>query len=178
MMSPFTHDGAAFKTPVAGQPTFFLLGPVVQFLATPEQTTEQFTVLRSTVAPGVVVPLHSHRETEWLFVLEGAIQVWADRQEQPQWIEITAQESVLIPPQARHVIRNTSGTPAFVLLVAAARIGHLFEQIATPLAPGEPFSLLPTPELIQRFLAKQAEYGYWSASPEENAAIGIHLETL
>jgi hypothetical protein len=125
-----------------------------------------------------VVPLHSHWETEWLFVLEGMIQVWADRPEQPQWIEIAAQESVLIPPQARHAIRNTSDTPAFVLLVAAARIGHLFEQIATTLAPGQVPSLLPTPELIQRFLAKQAEYGYWSASPEENAAIGIHLPPL
>src|SRR4051812_6081591 len=105
--STLTHDLAAFKTPVAGQPTLFLLGPVAQFLATPEQTAEQFTVLRATVAPGVVVPLHSHRETEWLLVLEGTVQIWADRQEQPQWIEITAQESVLIPSQARHAIRNT-----------------------------------------------------------------------
>ena len=46
MMSPLTHDLAAFKTPVAGQPTLFLLSPVAQFLATPEQTMEQFTVLR------------------------------------------------------------------------------------------------------------------------------------
>jgi hypothetical protein len=41
MTSTRTDDGAAFKTPVAGQPTLFLLGPVAQFLATPEQTTEQ-----------------------------------------------------------------------------------------------------------------------------------------
>ena len=46
MMSPLTHDLAAFKTPVAGQPTLFLLSPVAQFLATPEQAMEQFTVLR------------------------------------------------------------------------------------------------------------------------------------
>ena len=107
-------------------------------------------------------------------MLEGTVQVWADRQEQPQWIEITAQESVLIPSQARHAIRNASDMPVFVILVSAARIGHFFEQIATPLVPGEP-PPPPTPERIQQFLAQQAEYGYWSASPEENAAIGIHL---
>lgn len=56
-MSTFAPDLAASKTLVAGQPTLFLMGPVAQFLATPKQTTEQFTVLRATVAPGVVGPL-------------------------------------------------------------------------------------------------------------------------
>lgn len=37
MASTLTHDLAAFQTPVAGQPTFFLMGPVAQFLATPEE---------------------------------------------------------------------------------------------------------------------------------------------
>src|SRR3954454_17023323 len=143
-MSTLIHDLAAFKIPVAGQPTLFLMGPVAQFLATPEQTTEQFTVLHATITPGVVVPLHSHRETEWLLVLEGTVQVWADRQEQPQWIEITAQESVLSPSHARNAIRNISDTPVLVVLVSAARMGHFFEQIATPLAP-EKQPTPPTP---------------------------------
>jgi hypothetical protein len=33
----------------------------------------------------------------------------------------------------------------------------------------------PTPEELARFAAICARYGYWNATPEENAAIGIHF---
>ena len=171
-----TADLAAFKTPVEGEPTRFLLGPVVQFLAKPEETSEQFTVLRSTLPPSVVIPLHSHREAEWSYVLEGAVEVWSDRRESPHWLEVTAPESVLIPSQARHAIRNTSRASAVVILVTAASLAHFFVQISVPITPGEQPSLPLTGEIVERFLVKQAEYGYWSGSREENAVIGVHLD--
>jgi hypothetical protein len=33
----------------------------------------------------------------------------------------------------------------------------------------------PTPELLEHFQQVTDRYGYWNASPEENAALGIHL---
>jgi hypothetical protein len=33
----------------------------------------------------------------------------------------------------------------------------------------------PTPEAMEQLFATAARYGYWMASPEENAAIGISL---
>ena len=33
----------------------------------------------------------------------------------------------------------------------------------------------PTPEEMRAFFGTVAKYGYWMASPEENAAIGIRL---
>jgi hypothetical protein len=32
-----------------------------------------------------------------------------------------------------------------------------------------------TPEDLARFAAVSARYGYWNATPEDNAAVGIHL---
>lgn len=32
-----------------------------------------------------------------------------------------------------------------------------------------------TPEDLTRFAAISAKYGYWNATPEENAAVGIDL---
>ena len=123
---------------------------------------------------GTTVPLHRHPEVEWIFVLEGTLQVWADSPEQPQWLDVAVGESILVPSNARHAVRNTSGNRVSILLVTAARLGHFFEQIAVPLAPGEP-PTPPTPERMQKFLAVQQQYGYWSASPEENEALGIQL---
>jgi hypothetical protein len=33
----------------------------------------------------------------------------------------------------------------------------------------------PSDADVQRFLETAERYGYWNASPEENAAIGLHL---
>jgi hypothetical protein len=33
----------------------------------------------------------------------------------------------------------------------------------------------PTDEAIARFLVTAERYGYWNATPEENAAVGLHL---
>jgi hypothetical protein len=33
----------------------------------------------------------------------------------------------------------------------------------------------PSADQVQRFLATSARYGYWNASPEENARVGIAL---
>ena len=95
---------------------------------------------------GTTVPLHRHPEVEWIFVLKGTLQVWADSPEQPQWLDVAVGESILVPSNARHAVRNTSGNRVGILLVTATRLGHFFEQIAVPLAPGEP----PTPPMPER----------------------------
>ena len=120
----------------------------------PQQAAEQFTVIQGTMEHGTTVPLHRHPEVEWIFVLKGTLQVWADSPEQPQWLDVAVGESILVPSNARHAVRNTSGNRVSILLVTATRLGHFFEQIAVPLAPGEP-PTPPMPERIRKFLAAQ-----------------------
>ena len=52
-----------------------VFGPLLQFLVTPAQSSEAFTLIRGIVLPGVAIPLHSHADPEVLFVLEGELDV-------------------------------------------------------------------------------------------------------
>jgi quercetin dioxygenase-like cupin family protein len=173
-MSQPDQTATAYKTPTHGQPIISIMGPVVQFLASPEQASDQFVVLDSILAPGIIVPLHSHPEVECLYVLEGGLQVLAFQDGKPHWLDLTVGESAVIPANARHAIRNVSGENAQLLLITAATMGKFFEEISAPLAPGKQ-PAPPAPETIQAFFATSMRYGYWLASPAENAAVGIVL---
>ncbi len=59
-----------------------------------------------------------------------------------------------------------------MIIVSTAKIGRFFCEVGTrDKAPTAP----PSPEAIERFLKVAARYGYWNATPEENASYGIAL---
>lgn len=64
-------------------------------------------------APDGFIPLHSHPEVEWLYVLEGVLQVLAYRDADSYWLDVNAGESVVIPSRARQALR-TKRTPLSV----------------------------------------------------------------
>lgn len=162
----------AYKTPLPGQPALSLLGPIVHLLASAEQTSDQFSVLDSLLVPGVEVPLHSHPEVECFFVLNGALQILTYQDDEPYWLDVKAGESVVVPSNAPHAVRNASASPVRLLMIFEARLGRFFEEIGRPIpSGGQP--PLPSGEWINGFAAAAARYGYWLASPEENAAIGL-----
>jgi quercetin dioxygenase-like cupin family protein len=164
----------AYKTPLPGQPALSLIGPIVSWLASAEQTSDQFSVLDSLLVPGVVVPLHSHPEVECFYVLDGTLQILTYQDNEPCWLEVKAGESVVVPSNAPHAIRNTSASTVRLLMIFEARLGRFFEEIGRPVTPGgQP--PLPSGEWIHAFSAAAVRYGYWLASPEENAAIGLKL---
>jgi quercetin dioxygenase-like cupin family protein len=164
----------AYKTPAQGQPKVNLFGPIALTLASAEQTNDQFCVYDSVLPAGVFVPLHSHPEVEHIYVLEGALEILAYNDKGHYWMEVAAGESVVIPTNARHALRNISTVNARLFLVSDARIGRFFDEIGVPVVPGVPPGP-PTPEMLGTLLAVSARYEYWNASPEENAAIGINL---
>jgi hypothetical protein len=51
-------------------------------------------------------------------------------------------------------------------------MGRFFQEVGRPVT-GTPQPV--TAEDLARFLSVSATYGYWNATPEENAAIGIPL---
>jgi anti-sigma factor ChrR (cupin superfamily) len=55
---------------------FNVLGVRVQFLSTPEQIHDNISLMRGAVAPGVVIPLHSHPDPEIIHVTAGAIEIF------------------------------------------------------------------------------------------------------
>src|SRR5258706_4944466 len=53
---------------------FNAAGVLLQFLASPEEVGDAICLIRGTMPPGVVVPLHKHAEIELLYVLEGSLE--------------------------------------------------------------------------------------------------------
>jgi hypothetical protein len=58
------------------------------------------------------------------------------------------------------------------LIITTKRLGRFFQEVGRP-ATDAPQPV--TPEELARFAAICAKYGYWNATPEENAAVGIRV---
>jgi quercetin dioxygenase-like cupin family protein len=156
-----------------GKPTFDIFGVQLDFLIAPEQASGQISLYRGTLPPGIVVPLHSHPEPEVFYVLEGALEVYQESGAQQGWSTLRPGNVLAIRGDVKHALRNTSSSPATTVLVTPDQLYKFFREIAKPLGtlPAAP----PSPEQMQHLFVAAAKYSYWMGSPEENAAIGIHL---
>jgi hypothetical protein len=58
------------------------------------------------------------------------------------------------------------------IIVTTKRLGQFFQETGRPVTDApQPV----TPEDLARFMYVSTKYGYWNATPEENAAVGIPL---
>ena len=159
------------KNPTTGL-VIELFGPTVEFLTSPEDERNDFCVLKGTIPPGVSVPLHSHSDTEDFFIISGSVECLRHDTEGCKWVAAKAGDFIHIPGGAQHAWRNVSGEPVVNLIITTKRLGHFFQEVGRPAAHApQPMK----PEDLARFAAISAKYGYWNATPEENAAVGIHL---
>jgi quercetin dioxygenase-like cupin family protein len=153
--------------------TLDILGPLIEFITSPGET-DDFAVMKGTIPPGVVVPLHSHPDAECFFVLAGTQQVLTESAGRLEWHEVHAGDYVDVEPGTRHAWRNDTQEPVIDLIIATRRLGRFFEEIGRPI---EGTATAPAPEDFARLVAVAGRYGYWLGSPEENAAVGIALPT-
>jgi quercetin dioxygenase-like cupin family protein len=149
-----------------------VLGPTVEFLTSPHEAHNDLCVMRGVIPPNVFIPLHSHADVEDFFLLSGQAQALKQVPGGYEWIDGKAGDLIHIPSGVPHAWRNVSTEPLVVLIFTTPKIGRFFQQVGRPLT-GTPQSV--TPEDLTRFLSVSAEYGYWNATPEENAAVGIQL---
>lgn len=112
-------------------------------------------VMRGTIPPGGVVPMHSHADPETFLMLGGEIEGYVGN----DWSRIVAGDVLHVPGHVRHAWRNRSRAPVDMILVSTGTIGRFFREIAG--------------KDLDEFLAICDRYGYWNATPEENAAIGL-----
>jgi hypothetical protein len=82
---------------------------------------------------------------------------------------------ITIPGRVKHALRNTSSLVSVTtLLVTQSELYNFFREIAKPFDRSQrPAPLTPT--AMQELLAAAAKYGFWMASPDENAAIGLSI---
>jgi quercetin dioxygenase-like cupin family protein len=128
-------------------------GATIDFLTPVEDGAP--CLMRGTIPAGGVVPLHSHADPETFIVIEGEAESYTDG----RWVTVAAGDVHHIPGDVRHGWRN-GPAPAVMYLVTTATMARFFREVAV--GPDE-------------FLAISARYGYWNATPEENAAIGLTI---
>lgn len=150
-----------------------ILGPTIQFVTEPVDGAP--CVMRGTIPPGVFVPLHSHADPETFLPISGELRGLTFRGETFEWIEIAPGAVFHVPGGAKHAFRNDGQDDAVMTIVSTAKIGRFFRELGVPAAPGGPPAGPPASSRIQRFLEASDRYGYWNATPEENARVGIRL---
>jgi quercetin dioxygenase-like cupin family protein len=171
MPNSISVDRAAHRVDPERIETIDVLGPTLQFL-TPPEDRDAPCIMRGTIPPGVSVPLHSHGDTETFLMISGKVEGLVYSGENFNWIPINPGDVFHVPGGARHGWRNKGRDQAVMILITTSRLGRFLKEVGRPAVPGEP-SPPPSPEEIQRFLKTSERYGYWNATPEENAKVGI-----
>ena len=144
--------------------TIDVLGPTIQFLTAPVAKDDSPCVMRGTIPPGGIVPLPAHADPETCLPISGEIEGLAHSGESFRWIEIQPGDVFHVPGGAKHAWRNPSPEPAVMHIVSTGRLGSFFREVAAPAA-----------DPLRHFLETAERYGYWNATPEENAEVGLLL---
>lgn len=148
---------------------FNVFGPMIQFLSSDERECDP-CIMRSIIPPGVTVPLHSHPEPETFITIAGQIEGLKESAGNFEWVPIGRGDVFHVPGGVKHAFRNQSDEPANIVIAAPRSIGRFFREIGTPDAPPPG---PPSAKVIRRFMETSERYGYWNATPEENARVGI-----
>jgi quercetin dioxygenase-like cupin family protein len=149
-------------------------GTLFEILASPKEVADEICLIRGTMPPGVKVPLHSHADLEVFYVLEGSLEIFQSKEGASGWTTVGVGAVAAIPGNVKHALRNTSSLPATIVLVTTSKMYRFFREVSKPFDPTrrpDP----PTPEEMKTFFAIVSRYGYWMASLEGNAAVGIFL---
>jgi uncharacterized RmlC-like cupin family protein len=124
------------------------------------------------IPPGAFVPLHSHLDTEDFLVISGDAQVLKQVSGGYEWITGKAGDYVHVSGGVPHAWRNVSSQPVVILIHTTLKMGRFFQEVGRPVkSTPQPV----TPEELAHFANVSAKYGYWNATPEENAGVGIHF---
>ena len=116
-------------------------GVAIEFLTPPD---EEPCVMRGSMPPGAVVPLHAHADPETFVILSGEAEGFRD----PDWVRVRAGDVFNVPGDRKHGWRNIGSVPAEMIVVTTGKIAHFFREVADA-----------TPE---EFLAISERYGYWN----------------
>lgn len=145
-----------------------VLGPRLQHL-TELSDGMSYCLMRGELEPGVFVPVHSHEDRETFVVVSGEIEAWNGE----KWSLHRAGDTVDIPSNQKHAWRNVSSEKVTLLIASTVKMGKFFDEIGRPAASVPPGP--PEPAALMHFVEVAIAYGYWLATPDENASIGLSM---
>jgi quercetin dioxygenase-like cupin family protein len=140
------------------------LRPANAYLTEMSENGEDYCLILCTLPAGVVVPMHSHADRETFYVLSGEIDALrADR-----WEKLKPGDVFDVRDGAKHAWRNSSQAAVSILCVTTTKMGKFLQAISV----SDEGSPAPA-DHARRFLELVKANGYWLASPDENAAVGL-----
>jgi quercetin dioxygenase-like cupin family protein len=142
-------------------------GPIVESLG-PFGGDDAYRVMRGTLLPGTQVSLHSHPDPESFFVVSGEAEILIETATGLEWRPIRRGDFAHIPPGAKHAWRNPHAVPSEAVVAMTPRLSRFLCELGE-LYKNEGF-------VPEKFRELERQYGYWSGSPEENAAVGIAMK--
>ncbi|UVF22207.1 cupin domain-containing protein (plasmid) [Microvirga terrae] len=163
---------AHFVNPLDAE-TLDVMGPQIQLLVEPGADHAP-SVMRGTIPPGTVVPLHSHDDPETFIGLSGEAEGLIHSADEFRWVRIQAGDIFHVPGGAKHAFRNRNDTPYVALVVSTSRMAEFFRVVGTPLTLGERAAAISEVQ-VQEFFEAAARFGYWTGGQGDNAAIGLDL---
>ena len=156
--------------PIARTPTretFAMLGGPLELVASIEAPAGDAVLLRSRMAPGATVPLHSHADPECFLVLEGEIDAFAD--DGRGWRTMTTGSSISMENGIAHALL-AGDAGADLLITTNHRLAEFFRKAQHTGGDG-PSAGPPGAEDVAHVVEVAKAYGYWMASPDEHSAV-------
>jgi hypothetical protein len=109
--------------------------------------------------------MHSHADRETFYVVSGKI----DALREDRWEVLGPGDVFDVRDGAKHAWRNSSQVAASIICVTTTEMARFLQEISISAAGSLP------EEQAQRFLDLVHAKGYWLASPDENAAVGLDV---
>jgi quercetin dioxygenase-like cupin family protein len=168
---PDIQTDSSSRAPNTGAETFEVFSPQKdvrpgnQYLTEVTEGDGTYCVMQCTFPPGVVVPMHSHADRETFFILSGNPDLFLG----DHWETLGPGDLVDVQDGIRHAWRNSSRAAVSMLCITTMRLARFLRDVSADDGSGDPAAS------GQRFLRLVEQHGYWLASPQENAAIGLGI---
>jgi mannose-6-phosphate isomerase-like protein (cupin superfamily) len=143
-----------------GGELFALLGTITRIKVSNRETLGTFCVGEARLPPNAFVPLHYHPDVEVFFVLKGTLEVMRMEGGKAESVPVAPGEMALIPSNAVHGFRNTSGSHVNLLVIGGPGIEAFLVEAGNPRhrpATGEAGA--PSPDDFQRMLEIAKRHG-------------------
>jgi quercetin dioxygenase-like cupin family protein len=108
-----------------------MMGARFEMVARMGSSQTDTAFFRTHMAPGKLVPLHSHIDPECFYVLDGQIEVFVVG-DAPNWRVVGTGQSVLIADGVKHAVRNTSEKTADIVLATNNRFASFLKEAGGP----------------------------------------------
>lgn len=130
-----------------------------------------YCVMKGTLPSRMSVPLHSHGDAESFFVLSGEAQILLETGNGLEWQPLQRGDFTHIPGGTKHAWRNPFSDPFKAIVTTTPKLGRFLREL------GELVTCDPAAFSPEQLWELSERYGYWTASLEENAAVGIVLNS-